>query len=364
MLLRNTVKLVQGFLSLAPQNISILGGQVQALYEKWEAHRNSVKYSGVGGRISKKSAAETLKGSPPPWISFGNKIKGTTDDANFKSLDVNKPKEVSKEESEFLAMRNAAIAEAATKGEVKKQFGGSNRQLMDHNVKKILDKGYTEEQAKLALKIARNNLERAMNHLKKRTATNEPFDRRQKSSTDMHMSRRGGKSSDEPPPAKPSGKVSLFDFLSDKIPDVEPATKPNVRSQSSNDHVNKGQRDAPRNMPKFENNISSSFASRQKKDDSQPRSRWNENNSSDKHNKPFQQNQGSHHPQQPYKTSQSNMQSYQNQNHPQTNGKSARFSANNQPADAHTQYSDMVSINDHIINWINSKFAFGVFAEQ
>lgn len=371
-LLRNTVKVIQGFLSLTPQNISILGGHVQALYEKWDTNRMLAKYTGIGGPSSKKSQGDTLKGSPPPWISFGNKIKGTnSDDATtFKSLTTTKTKEVSKEESEFLSMRNSAIADAMTKGEIRKQFGGHNRQLMDHNVKKIMDKGYSEEQAKLALKMSRGNLEKAMSNLKKRN-TNETTDRRNNRLPDATApsSRRGGKSFDEPPPAKPSGKVSLFDFLSDKIPDVvDPPQKTNPRlpiqstlSSSSSSHGNEygaGKQNSQRNTSKFENNISSSFASRQKKDETQNRSKWNDTdkNASEKNDKQtFQQylpsqhqHQHQHQHQTSYKSSQANNQTYQNPNHnyQQNNTKNARYNStqSNNPSlsDAH-HHNDMVS---------------------
>lgn len=180
-LLRNTIKVIQGFLSLTPQNISILGGHVQTLYDRWETNRTLAKYAAaaIGGASAKKSNGEALKGSPPPWIPFGKaKIKGNgaagDDGGSFKSLTViTKTKEVSKEESEFLALRNVAVTDAMAKGEVRKHFGGSNRQLMDDfNVKKIMDKGYSEEAAKQALKAARNNLERAMSGLKKRSGNN------------------------------------------------------------------------------------------------------------------------------------------------------------------------------------------------
>ncbi|XP_055316780.1 tudor domain-containing protein 3 [Sitodiplosis mosellana] len=358
-LLRNTVKVIQGFLSLTPQNISILGGQVQTLYEKWETHRTLAKYAGIGGPSSKKSNGDTLKGSPPPWISFGNKIKGANgDDATFKSLkDTTKTKEVSKEESEFLALRNSAIADAATNGEVRKQFGGHNRQLVDHNVKKIMDKGYSEDQAKLALKISRNNLEKAMSGLKKRNDTSDHKRTKLPEATAPERSSRRGGKFDEPPAAKPSGKVSLFDFLSDKIPDVEPPQQkqntrlPNHQSQSqSQSHDYGGSKsNSQRNASKFENNISSSFASRQKKDESQPsRSKWNNDAPEKQGNKPtFQQYQSSPHQQQQssYKSTQSNNQTYQNPNHnyQQNNAKNSRYSApqnNPSQSDSHHSYSN------------------------
>lgn len=352
-LLKNSVKVTQGFLLLTPQNIHILGGQVQSLYEKWETHRTQAKYSGIGGPSTKKSNGDTLKGSPPPWSPFGNKTKGSTDDSSsFKSLTaISKTKEISKEESEFIALRNSAIAEVVSKGGVKKQFGGNNRQLMDHNVKKIINKGYTEEQAKQALKIARNNLERAMSNLKKRNS-NETVDKRTRPAVESSApsSRRGAKS-DEPPPAKPSGKVSLFDFLSDKIPDIEPPPKASARIPNQSSHATEyggKAQTSQRNTPKFENNISSSFASRQKKDESQPRFKWSDS-APEKSNKPvFQSYQQSQH-QPPYKGNQMNNQGYQNpnQSYQQGNSKGSRYTAqsNNplQSSDQHHQYSEMVS---------------------
>lgn len=360
-MLKNSVKVMQGFLLLTPQNIHILGGQVQSLYEKWETNRTLAKYAGIGGPSSKKSNVDTLKGSPPPWIPFGNKTKGGTDDSSgFKSLTtINKTKEISKEESEFIALRNSAIAEVVSKGGVKKQFGGNNRQLMDHNVKKIINKGYTEEQAKQALKIARNNLERAMSNLKKRNG-NETGDKRTRPTLESFndkpsFTRRGAKS-DEPPPAKPSGKVSLFDFLSDKIPDIEPPQKANTRIPNQSSHASEyggKAQNAQRNTPKFENNISSSFASRQKKDESQPRFKWSDGGP-EKTNKPvfqqYQQSQQHQHQSSSYKGNQMNNQGYQNPSpnpgYQQTNSKSSRYMAqSNNPSSSeqHHQYSEMVS---------------------
>lgn len=368
-LLKNSVKINQGFLIFTPQNINIIGGQVQALYEKWETNRTLLKYAGPQGL--RKLNNESLKGSPPPWISFGNKIKNTNEsDSSVKSLSAAKPKEISKEESEFLAMRESAIAEAATKGELRKHFGGSSRQLMDHNVKKILDKGYTEDQARLALKVARNNLERAMSHLKKR-GSNEMDQRKQRPSTETHRdtnSRRRNRSND-PPPAKPSGKVSLFDFLSDKIPDVEPqptqssSMQPKLNPRNNNNNNsndcapnskirNSGQYQSNHSSienhraSKFENNISSTFASRQKKDESHIRSKWSDNNAADKNpNKSTpQQYQSMPHHSSSYKSSQQNSHMQQNtsstSNYHQ-NSKNTRYT--NSANDVHNNQYDSVS---------------------
>lgn len=151
----------------------------------------------------------------------------------FKSF-VDKEKGESKENVEFTTTRTDAITEAL---KVKKKvFGGGNRQLVDYNVKKIIEKGYTEDQAKFALKYARNNLEKAMGSLKHRDdkivggdaaesgGRREPSSyegRRGSSAGGFKDDRRKGKQMmDVTEGAKPSAKVSLFDFLENKIPKV------------------------------------------------------------------------------------------------------------------------------------------------
>lgn len=121
-----------------------------------------------------------------------------------------------------MSARNDAIAEA-TKQKKRKTFGGGSRQLVDYNVKKIMDKGYSEEDAKNSLKYTRNNVEKAMGNLKRRNdkfTTSEPAVTRSayvKNSRDDRMGRKGGKDFDSVESSKPSAPVSLFDFLTDKI---------------------------------------------------------------------------------------------------------------------------------------------------
>jgi tudor domain-containing protein 3 len=170
-----------------------------------------------------------------------------TTDKGFKSLQ-SKQKE-QEDNSEFIAQRQDAIAEA-TKVGTRKTFGGGTKTLVDANVQKIIDKGYTEEQATTALKFARNNVEKALSNLKRREerqqhrASSNDYESRESSE---RKDKRGGdregrgKNSSDPPPAKPSTGVSLFDFLENKIPESSTAKQ----SYSHNE--------------RFENNISSSF---------------------------------------------------------------------------------------------------------
>lgn len=341
-LLRNTVKTIQGMLSLSPQNISILGGKVTALYEKWETNNVLAKFVAFGAR---RSGTDSHGSGPPPWISFGQKMQqpsGDGDGKSFKSLGASvneKTKEPPKENIEFVTTRNEAIAEAIKIGTTK-IFGGGNRQLVDHNVKKILDKGYTEEQAKYALKMARNNLERAMSSLKRRnvseseqmneqTGRSNGFgrDRGVSYNSDERNSGTGGRGgrgarNEIVVAAKPSGKLSLFDFLEDKIKIPESSaptavsksmasvtsapqksqSKPfnaasnyNSNRQSHPSAVTSNSRyhlsnpaetnaNSITNRSKFENNISSSFASRQKKDEDIPHSRQTPNYNANNNN--------------------------------------------------------------------------------
>lgn len=326
-MLKNPLKLIQGMLSLNAQNISVIGGQVASLYEKWDINRTLAKYA----QGARRPATGDDGNGPPPWIPFGQKLaQSANHDKSFKSLGAvtgDKSKEPSKENSEFIASRNEAIAEATKLG-TKKVFGGGNRQLMDHNVKKIMDKGYTEEQAKYALKVARNNLERAMSSLKRRNAGDD--DKKGADTSKLRASYqseekyRGGPSSgrrgkndaaDAVIASKPSG-ISLFDFLKNEIkipataeqptttqssaPSKPPSGKPSSNTSSNSNYRNQ-QQSNPRyqsrhenqsnphhvsdnNRSKFENNISSSFASRQKKDEDVPSHSKNNNNNNNNYN--------------------------------------------------------------------------------
>lgn len=91
-------------------------------------------------------------------------IKVSEQDKNFKAL-AEKEKS-SKENAEFEAQRKDAIAEASKQGS-KKVFGGGNKQLLDHSVQKIVDQGFSIDQAEYALKVNRNNVDKALKSLQK-----------------------------------------------------------------------------------------------------------------------------------------------------------------------------------------------------
>lgn len=217
------LKLINGFIVLKSSEVQVLGGKVETLFEKWEVARQMLKYARSNRRLSGS-------GGPPPWIAFGKRLDVHKDalptDRNFKSLQVaNEKDKNSKENDEFNASRSQAIAEAAKAGQ-KKVFGGGQQNILDHNVKKILEKGYSEEEAKQALKATNNNLERALYNLKRRNNNrNGSTENSVKSATSAQGGRGRDKGSiatakEEAAAAKPQSNVSLFDFLTDKLPVV------------------------------------------------------------------------------------------------------------------------------------------------
>ncbi|XP_058459762.1 tudor domain-containing protein 3 isoform X2 [Malaya genurostris] len=297
------IKISQGLLILNANNVSVLGGRVSALVEKWELGRAMAKYA-KGGRNHLSASG------PPPWIAFGQKIQqNLPNDKNFKSLQA-KEKDESKENAEFTALRNDAIAEATKLG-TKKTFGGGAKQMVDANVQKIMDKGFSEDQAVHALKLTRNNVHRALSNLQR-------IEDRKQTQNDIKTGRtdppqklgrremRGKRDTEAEGTSKPSTKVSLFDFLEDILPESDTSNKkssskdstpfsakennqttdpysnksnssnsyyntyPNNRSSSGNPsnqyqlHSSSQYNNPAKsyNQQRFENNISSSFANR------------------------------------------------------------------------------------------------------
>ncbi|XP_065359540.1 tudor domain-containing protein 3 [Calliphora vicina] len=269
------LKLLNGFLVLQPSDIQILGGKVEVLVEKWEVARHMLKYARSNRRLSGS-------GGPPPWIAFGKRLDSHKDalptDRNFKSLQAASDKDKnSKENDEFNATRSQAIAEAAKAGQ-KKVFGGGQQNILDHNVKKILEKGYSEDDAKNALKTTNNNLERALYNLKRRnnirSGSEENSTKPVAVAAGGRVRERGGIASakEEAAAAKPQTNVSLFDFLTDKLP-VAVSSSNTVQSQTAinNSHIERISKDTSAKGynnnkalsvggNRFENNMSSSFA--------------------------------------------------------------------------------------------------------
>ncbi|KAE8751973.1 hypothetical protein FOCC_FOCC001136 [Frankliniella occidentalis] len=244
------------FLLLNANRAEILGGKVTHMYEKWDLNRSLAKHKRGGGE----------DGGPPPWTAFGQKIvRSHPSDRNFKSLQDKDKQNTEAFNPEFEAQRKDAIAEAG-KGGARKVFGGGNRQLLDHNVQQIVDMGYSIEQADNALKMSRNNVDRALKILQRQSdgpksteakkpekdvpdtrTRDNPRESGQESgrATGKGNNRERGKGrghDDEvggSAPAKPSGRLSLFDFLEDKLPFEE---KEKLQAASMRGHQERGGR--------------------------------------------------------------------------------------------------------------------------
>lgn len=131
-------------------------------------------------------------------------------------------------------------------------FGGGTKPLLDANVQKIVDAGFSEEQAENALKYTKNNVDRALRILQKRDNSENRSKEKQK---DPEPPKRKGRNKDNDEdgiPVKPSGKVSLFDFLEDKLPNVPDKDKNNRRDYNtpSEDRGERGYGNRDRNGAK------------------------------------------------------------------------------------------------------------------
>ncbi|XP_045459478.1 tudor domain-containing protein 3-like [Melitaea cinxia] len=241
LLLKNEdLEVCHGVIWLTPAVISVLGGKVSHMIEKWELNRSLAKHTrgGIG-----------VDGGPPPWIPFGQRLEALPVDKQFKSL-----QEAAKQDNaEFEAQRKGAIAEAQRMSGVKKVFGGGTKPLLDANVQKIVDAGFSEEQAENALKYTKNNVERALRILQKRDNSENRSKEKQKEPDQPKRKGRNKDTNDEDGiPVKPSGKVSLFDFLEDKLPNVPDKDKNNRReyNTSSEDRAERGYGNRDRNSAK------------------------------------------------------------------------------------------------------------------
>ena len=131
----NSIPVSNGFLRLETGSLKVLGGRVEALYEKWDTSRKMAKFS---RNFARKSAIGDTEG-PPAWIPFGKKVG--KEDKNFKALpsvqqnsDKNEINNA-KENQEFDSQRQDLIKEAA-KGGGQKVFGGGTKEIKEGKTEK------------------------------------------------------------------------------------------------------------------------------------------------------------------------------------------------------------------------------------
>lgn len=229
--LNGKVPVSSGFLLLTPNNITVIGGTVQELFDKWKLSASVSKYS---------RAVHAADGSgPPPWVPFGKRIiKNPTEMQKFKSLKDPEGKE--KVDGEFENQRKQAVKELSKEGNLK-VFGGG-KQMLDANVQKVVNAGFSLDVAEWALRNSKNDPVKAIKELRA-AATGQPsppernnfWEESEERSAGGRRGRggrgrgrgkgRGGGGPDdsdddfEPPPnmPRPSGPASLFDFFDSKM---------------------------------------------------------------------------------------------------------------------------------------------------
>jgi tudor domain-containing protein 3 len=111
-----------GFLQLHTGQLEVVGGRVEFLAEKWETARKLAQFT----RAKNVAGA----GGPPTWVPFGKKIKDSSVEKQFKELKAEKEDE-DKEDTEFDSQRQDAVEEALKQGVGKKVFGGGNKEIKE-----------------------------------------------------------------------------------------------------------------------------------------------------------------------------------------------------------------------------------------
>ena len=136
--LADSIPIANGFLRLEPGSLKILGGRVEALYEKWETIRKLAKFTRNFARNRVNETNSGSEGQPPVWIPFGKKVKNQQHqeaDRNFKALPAATPESanannVKENNDEFDSQRQDLIKEAAKAG-AQKVFGGGTKEIKE-----------------------------------------------------------------------------------------------------------------------------------------------------------------------------------------------------------------------------------------
>ncbi|KAM9410207.1 tudor domain-containing protein 3 isoform 1-T2 [Pholidichthys leucotaenia] len=257
--LLGTVQVKNGLLLLDDSKISVLGGEVDHMVEKWELQRSLAKHSrsNIGA-----------EGGPPPFVPFGQKC-AKRDEVDSRELDQRKTLQThntvksTDENDEFEKQRTAAIAEVAKTKEGPRTFGGGGnaggnlsnaaassrsrdsfqqrrredrvertesrqdgnyRELVDERaLRDIMEMGFNREAARQALMDNNNNLEVALNSLLTRSSGSRPGPVVAESNKPQPRARGKGRGrsrnedEEEGAGGRPSGPSTLFDFLESKM---------------------------------------------------------------------------------------------------------------------------------------------------
>ncbi|CAG5115759.1 unnamed protein product [Candidula unifasciata] len=237
--LSGTVEVETNFLLLTSKNTTLLGGRVSVLADSWELKKTLAKQSQARANLRGE-------GGPPPFVPFGKKITNELvpppKKDNFKSLGGGKEKKISEGDSEFEQQRQAALNEALqAKGSNRggKTFGGGKFLVNDKDLARIMEMGFSIDEATSALKSSSGNVNEAINSL---LSGGQRFHRgTERGRPGMRGGGMDGRSEgrrgrrdrdleydgDELVSSRPSGPATLFDFLETKIPTKDDSKKQN-----------------------------------------------------------------------------------------------------------------------------------------
>ncbi|XP_071369154.1 tudor domain-containing protein 3 isoform X1 [Centroberyx affinis] len=257
--LLGTVLVKNGLLLLDDSKISVLGGEVDHMVEKWELQRSLAKHSrnNIGA-----------EGGPPPFVPFGQKCvrKEEVDSRELdqrKTLQSTSVVKTTDENDEFEKQRIAAIAEVTKTKEAPRTFGGGGnagsnlssvassyrgrdsyqqrrreervertesrqdgnyRELVDERaLRDIMEMGFNREAARQALMDNNNNLEVALNSLLTGSSGCRPspaapdFSRPPPRARGRGRGRSRNEDEEEGAGGRPSAPSTLFDFLESKM---------------------------------------------------------------------------------------------------------------------------------------------------
>ena len=234
------LEVANGFIKVNDKNLEVLGGEVEALVEKWKVSSELAEFTNASRAGMIGSSGE----GPPKWIPFGQKNKMPKSDPSnkdFKALASTKDDE-DKDDGEFASQRQEAILEA-TKVEQKK-FTASTKNIKESKAKR-------DEERRQANRENREKSDSVEKTFEKIEREREEFDRGGRGRGGRGRGRGRGRRGDreeepEGGQAAPS-KPSLFDFLQGQIPNAPPPaakeeTKTYEREKPKTDLFNKGER--------------------------------------------------------------------------------------------------------------------------
>ncbi|GAB6019239.1 tudor domain-containing protein 3 [Chamberlinius hualienensis] len=203
-----------GYLVLQKSSVDVLGGSVEALFEKWQISRSLAKYN-------RSNWASSGIGGPPPWVPFGQKIASVEPDGKFKSFGGNVKE---KENDDFEQQRKANIDEITrTKLGCRKIFGGGRSSMSDSRVD--VENHYVKDKNK---------------------EMRGEWPTRSRGRGQERRGRRGGgrgvsEKTDDVITSAPSKPHTLFDFLESKMSDMTLKSAKNEKAVFETTHPYKSQ---------------------------------------------------------------------------------------------------------------------------